>query len=553
MSTDIHGLGVSSGVVCAPWIGFGTVIETSAGDPVTGTPADELVRVRSALDTVASDLESRADGVGGVAAEILVTSAALARDPGIVKATSKNLEAGLPTAYSVTTAFEGFCDKLAALGGYMAERVSDLRDLGRRTVAVLLDQPLPGIPAPGHPYILVARDLAPADTATLAGSDVIGLLTLEGGPTSHTAILAKSLGIAAVVSCPETLTLPEGVLLILDGSTGEVVVDPNAEQQERAALEIAAAAARTASGSGPGRTLDGTAVGLLANIGTLDDASRAGVVDCEGVGLFRTEFSFLGRTEEPSLAEQTEMYTAVLQHFSGRKVVVRTLDSGSDKPLPFLDLAEEANPALGIRGLRIADVYPQTLITQLDALAAAGLATGADLWVMAPMVSTADEAIGFAELARSRGITTVGAMIEVPAAALRAKDIFEHLDFVSIGTNDLSQYTCAVDRMAGGLAHLLDPWQPAVLDLIALVGAAGAAAGKPVGVCGEAASDPLLAPVLVGLGVTSLSMSTPALGEVRARLAAVDMDGCRAMSAAARAARNPVGGRAAVLEIRESL
>jgi len=181
-----------------------------------------------------------------------------------------------------------------------------------------------------------------------------------------------------------------------------------------------------------------------------------------------------------------------------------------------------------------------------EALGAAAATTGADLWVMAPMVATAEEAEGFAALARSAGIATVGAMIEIPSAALRARDLLEHLDFVSIGTNDLSQYTCAADRMAGSLAPLLDPWQPAVLDLIGLVGAAGAEAGAPVGVCGEAASDPALAPVLVGLGVTSLSMVAPSLGAVRASLAATDLGLCREMAAAARAARSPQAGRSAV-------
>ncbi|MHD0306437.1 phosphoenolpyruvate--protein phosphotransferase [Rhodococcus erythropolis] len=548
----IAGIGVSAGSVCAPWLRFSTPEPTSASDPITGSPEAELIRIREALDAVAEELLSRAEAVEGVSAEILTTSAAMARDAGIVKAAKANLESGLPTAHAVAVAFDAFCEKLTALGGYMAERATDLRDLGQRAVAVLRGEPMPGIPAPGHPYILVARDLAPADTATLGNSDVVGLLTAEGGPTSHTAILAKSLGIPAVVNCSGTDLLAEGKLLILDGTTGTVTIDPSAEMRERAVLEASFVAEQSASAHGPGRTRDGFAVRLSANIGTLEDAARAGAADCEGVGLFRTEFSYLGRHDAPSVEEQAQTYASVLGHFAGQKVVVRTLDSGSDKPLPFLDLGVEENPALGIRGLRVGTVYPDTLISQLDALAAAGNATGADLWVMAPMVATADEAKDFAELARSRGIGKVGAMIEIPAAALRAKDILEHLDFVSIGTNDLSQYTCAVDRMAGGLAQLLDPWQPAVLDLIAMVGQAGADAGKPVGVCGESASDPLLAPVLVGLGVTSLSMSVPALGAVRAQLASLDLAVCKDMAAAARGARNPLAGRAAVARIRES-
>ncbi|MFI8976413.1 phosphoenolpyruvate--protein phosphotransferase [Nocardia asteroides] len=545
----IRGLGVSPGVVCAPWLRFGSQLATSPQDPVGGSVEDELARVKEALGGVADEMQARAARVSGVAAEILSMSATMARDPGIVAATEQQLADGMPTAHAVHLAFEGFCAKLEALGGYMAERATDLRDIGGRTVAVLLGEPMPGIPAPGHPFVLVARDLAPADTAMLGDSDVVGLLTTEGGPTSHTAILAKSLGLPAVVNCPDTDRLVEDAPVLLDGGTGDVVIDPSPLRQQAAIEQAAADAARLAAASGPGRTADGTPVQLLVNIGTVDDAAKAGPEDSEGVGLFRTEFMYLGKASAPGLDEQIASYTVVLEHFAGRKVVVRTLDAGSDKPLPFLDLGTEENPALGVRGLRIGTVFPDTLATQLTALARAQEATGADLWVMAPMVATADEAVGFATLARESGLRTVGAMIEIPAAALRANDLLTHLDFVSIGTNDLSQYTCAVDRMAGGLAHLLDPWQPAVLDLIAMVGAAGSAAGKPVGVCGEAASDPALAPVLVGLGVTSLSMSVPALPAVRAALSAVDVEQCRDAADAACAARNPQLARDAVAAI----
>ncbi|MFE3545678.1 phosphoenolpyruvate--protein phosphotransferase [Nocardia sp. NPDC059177] len=545
----IRGLGVSPGVVSAPWLRFGSQLETSAQDPVGGSPEEELARVEAALGGVAEEMQARAKRVTGVAAEILAMSATMARDPGIVAATKNELAAGMPTAHAVHLAFEGFCAKLEALGGYMAERATDLRDIGGRTVAVLLGEPMPGIPEPGYPFVLVARDLAPADTAMLGDSDVVGLLTTEGGPTSHTAILAKSLGLPAVVNCPGTDQLIADAPVLLDGSTGDVIIDPSPLRQQAAIEQAAADAARLAAASGPGHTADGTPVRLLVNIGTVDDAVKAGPVDSEGVGLFRTEFMYLGKAVAPSLEEQTASYTTVLEQFAGRRVVVRTLDAGSDKPLPFLDLGTEENPALGVRGLRIGTVFPDTLATQLTALARAGAATGAELWVMAPMVATADEAAGFAALARESGLAKVGAMIEIPAAALRAADLLAHLDFVSIGTNDLSQYTCAVDRMAGGLAHLLDPWQPAVLDLIAMVGAAGTAAGKPVGVCGEAASDPALAPVLVGLGVTSLSMSTPALPAVRAALSGVDIEVCRDAADAACAARNPQVAREAVAAI----
>lgn len=328
----IRGLGVSPGVVCAPWLRFGSQLATSPQDPVGGSVEDELARVKEALGGVADEMQARAARVSGVAAEILSMSATMARDPGIVAATEQQLGDGMPTAHAVHLAFEGFCAKLEALGGYMAERATDLRDIGGRTVAVLLGEPMPGIPAPGHPFVLVARDLAPADTAMLGDSDVVGLLTTEGGPTSHTAILAKSLGLPAVVNCPDTDRLVEDAPVLLDGGTGDVVIDPSPLRQQAAIEQAAADAARLAAASGPGRTADGTPVQLLVNIGTVDDAAKAGPEDSEGVGLFRTEFMYLGKASAPGLDEQIASYTAVLEQFAGRKVVVRTLDAGSDKP-----------------------------------------------------------------------------------------------------------------------------------------------------------------------------------------------------------------------------
>jgi len=228
----------------------------------------------------------------------------------------------------------------------------------------------------------------------------------------------------------------------------------------------------------------------------------------------------------------------------GRKVVVRTLDAGADKPLAFASQQAEPNPALGIRGLRLDGLLPALLDTQLEALARAAKDTGADVWVMAPMVSTPAEAAAFADRVHGHGLPIAGVMIEVPAAALCAAQILEQADFVSIGTNDLSQYTFAADRQAGPLAPLLDPWQPALLQLIALTAAAGRTAGKPVSVCGEAASDPLLAVVLAGLGVTSLSMAPPSLAEVRAALAGQTLARCEAAAAAALTAADPAAARA---------
>jgi phosphotransferase system enzyme I (PtsI) len=333
--------------------------------------------------------------------------------------------------------------------------------------------------------------------------------------------------------------LREGDLVEVDGGTGRIRlgIKPD-EAAETNRGEQARRAARAAS-RGPGRTADGHPVALLLNIGDASGAAAVAKVDAEGVGLFRTEFLYLDRRDAPSVGEQVALYTGVLGAMAGRKIVVRTLDAGADKPLPFLNPDPEENPALGVRGLRTARRSPEVLTDQLDALALAQQATGADVWVMAPMVATAAEAKWFTDLAHEHSLPVAGVMVEIPAAALRAADLLEHCDFLSIGTNDLAQYTLATDRMAGELADLLDPWQPALLDLIRMTAEAGAAAGKSVGVCGEAAASPALAPVLVGLGVTSLSMSASAVADVRDALAAVTLAECREMAHGALAGRRP--------------
>ena len=278
---------------------------------------------------------------------------------------------------------------------------------------------------------------------------------------------------------------------------------------------------------------------LLLNIGSAADLGP----DAEGVGLFRTELLFLGREDAPSIDEQRAAYADVFRALPGKKVVIRTLDAGADKPLPFLRLAEEPNPALGIRGLRTSRLLPEVLEEQLAAIADAAVDAEADVWVMAPMVSTVPEAADFARRARAHGLGTVGVMVEVPAAALRAREILQHVDFLSIGTNDLGQYTMASDRMCGDLADLLDPWQPALLDLIALCAEAGQAVGKPVGVCGEAASDPLLAAVLVGLGINTLSMSGTAVTRVKERLRQYTHADCVRLARLARSASDAAEAR----------
>jgi len=403
---------------------------------------------------------------------------------------------------------------------------------------------VPGVPDPGHPYVLVAHDLAPADTATLDLDRVRAIVTAEGGPTSHTAVLARTMGIPAVVACAGADRLDDGTTVLVDAARGVVVIEPTEVERAQVAAAKATAAAAVA---GPGRTADGHVVALLANIGRPEEATAAVAAGAEGVGLFRTEFGFLDAHNAPDEASQVASYRKVFESFPGQRVVVRVLDAGADKPLAFLNQAAEPNPALGVRGLRSLRATPAVLHTQLAAIAAAAAQTAAQVWVMAPMVAEPEEAEWFVARAAEHGLDRAGVMVEVPSAALLANETLAACAFASIGTNDLAQYTLAADRQVGGLSALQDPWHPALLRLIRLVGTAGARTGKPVGVCGEAAADPLLACVLVGLGVSSLSMAAPALADVRAALAEHSLAECQRLAELAVATSSAAAARQAVL------
>lgn len=541
----MNGIGVSAGIAAGP---VARLAAPPSLPPDSGPEPDRDAAVshaRTALDAVATELEARAERATEPAASVLFAQAMMPHDPALLSRIEEELATrSLP--HAVMAAFGGFRAMLEAAGGYLAERAADLDDVASRTVAELLGLPMPGIPDPGRPFVLVAGDLAPADTATLDRERVLAILTERGGPTSHTAILAKSLGIPAVVGCATASSLTDGTTVLVDGGTGTVVVGPTPDEVTRATEEATSLARALASSTGPGRTADGTPVALLVNLGAEAELLAAAAADSEGVGLLRTEFLYLNRTTMPTVDEQIQSYGRVFAAFAGRKVVVRTLDAGADKPLAFVNHGEEPNPALGVRGYRLADRHPTMLTDQLTAIATAAADHAAEVWVMAPMVSTAAEAAEFATLAHAKGLPVAGTMVEVPAAALRARHVLAECDFASIGTNDLGQYTMAADRMTSELAVLLDPWQPALLDLVAATAQAGQALGKPVGICGEAASDPLLALVLVGLGVTSLSMAPPALPAVRLALAAHTVADCERLAKLALTARDATEAREAV-------
>ncbi|GLW21798.1 phosphoenolpyruvate-protein phosphotransferase [Microbispora amethystogenes] len=550
----VTGPGSLTGTAVSPGAGYGPahVLAGEIPEPDKesrhgGDAAAERVRAERAVEEVAADLEARGARAGGEAQEVLGAQALMARDPSLAAEVGALIDRGVAAPRAVFDAFGKYRDLLAAAGGYLAERVTDLDDIRDRTIAVLTGLPMPGVPASAaEPFVLVARDLAPADTALLSKDVVAAFVTEQGGPTSHTAILARAMGVPAVVGCAGATAIAPGTPVLVDGGSGEVLLAPGPDRVAAARRAVEARRAALSAADGPGATADGHPVPLLANIGGPRDLPGALEHGAEGVGLYRTEFLFLDRASAPSANEQEEAYRAVFEAFPRGRVVVRTLDSGADKPLAFLPPPEEEpNPALGERGLRMFRRYPEIMAAQLGALAAAAAGTSAKVQVMAPMVATAEEAEWFAEACRTAGLDSAGIMIEVPSAALRATDLIRAADFFSIGTNDLTQYALAADRQVSAVAGLQDPWHPAVLDLIAMAASAATEAGKGCGVCGEAAADPVLACVLVGMGVTSLSMGAPALPWVRAALARHTLGECRSAAAAARSATSARDAKAA--------
>ena len=530
---NFQGVGVSPGRI----IGSVRQMPKPVSEPPSGerlaadvSPEDAVAGLKAAAQSVHDELKGRAESASGDGKAVLEATALMAKDTMLLKSAAKLINAGSSAERAIWEAGASVSEMLHNLGGYMAERATDVLDVRARIVAELRGVPAPGIPASDTPFILVAEDLAPADTATLNPAVVQALVTSGGGPQSHTAIIARSLGLPAVVAAHGVDDIADGTEIYVDGAAGFVAASPS-DEHRTAATAWAETSATLAEFDGNGTTADGHLVPLLANVGGAKDAVAAAALGAQGVGLFRTEFCFLERDTEPSVDEQAAAYKAVFDAFPGKKVVLRTLDAGADKPLPFLTDATEPNPALGVRGYRTDFTTPGVLERQLEAIARAASGSEADVWVMAPMISTAAEAGRFASLCAAAGIQTPGVMVEVPSAALTAATVLREVGFASLGTNDLTQYAMAADRQLGPLAELNTPWQPAVLRLVQLTveGAAQESSGregdaKPVGVCGEAAADPALAVVLTGLGVTTLSMTARSLAAVGTVLKTVTLE-----------------------------
>lgn len=528
----IKGVGIGRGVAVGPVIRMAAALPEPSDAPRADSVSaeSEIERVTKSLALVNADLNRRAEeaanGDEGAkqAAPILQAIAMFASDPALAQSINTLIEQGKTAERAVLEGFGAVEEMFKAIGGYQGERAADLHDVGQRVIADLMGVPAPGVPVSDTPFVLVAEDLSPADTAGLDLDKTLAIVTSQGGPTSHTAILARARGIVAVVSAAGADDLKNGETVIVNAAESTITTEPSDEQVAAAeAAKAKAAKAKELRGK-PGATKDGCHIPLLANVGKPSDGKTALEYGAEGVGLFRSEFLFIGNAEPPSVEEQTKAYAELLAQFPGKKVVIRMLDAGADKPLPFLTPEDEPNPALGLRGLRTLRTHMNVLEGQLKALAAADAQTDADLWVMAPMVADAHEAAYFVKLGKSFGLKKVGVMAEVPSIALMADQVAKVADFVSIGTNDLTQYTLAADRTLGSVANYQTAWHPAVLRAIKLIADAGNANGMPVGVCGEAAADPDLAVVLTGIGVNSLSMTPVALDDVRAELAGVTLE-----------------------------
>ncbi|MBK1666212.1 phosphoenolpyruvate--protein phosphotransferase [Rhodospirillum rubrum] len=540
-----------AGIAAAPGLAIGRLHVLAAADrsvPDHPVPLSEggnilheaLSATRLQLKALADDTARR---LGPSEAGIFKAQGELLNDTDLITLTCQLMVEGHGVAWSWDQAIERMAGKLAALGNaLLVARAADLRDVGRRVLGQL-DPGLGGASLhdlPDEPCILIAGDLAPSETAGLDPSRVVGLATAQGGPTAHTAILARTMGLPAMVAAgPGLLAFESGTLAILDGYGGRLYPDPSPEALSSARAFIAEQDLRRAREeerrSLPASTRDGHRVEIAANVNFADQAAFALSQGAEGVGLMRTEFLFLERGDTPDEEAQLAAYTAMQDALNGRPLIVRALDIGGDKQVAHLDLPREDNPFLGVRGARLLLRRPDLLDPQLRALYRAAK-SGKPLSIMFPMITSVPEIIalrGICERIRAEvegPEVALGIMVEVPAAALAADVLARHADFFSIGTNDLTQYTLAIDRQNPELAAEADSLHPAVLRLIRMTVDGAAAHGRWVGICGGIAGDPFGAALLTGLGVQELSMTPRDIPAVKERLRDCDATALRALA-----------------------
>jgi phosphotransferase system enzyme I (PtsI) len=566
MTVTLTGAGAAPGIAVARPFVIAHVASAIKDPGPLGPPEAEKRRLHQAMAQAARELYELADRVRAAAgdeAEIFEAHAAFAEDPELELRADELIDAGHSAIAATIAAFAAFRQLLASsTSEYLAARAADLDDVCARVTAILA-----GIrrhlDLPEEPSVLLARELTPSQTAEMPRERIAAVVTETGSPTSHAAILARTLGIPAVVGVTRLLDLAAGAALVaVDGRSGEVHLDPDdallAALLDRQAGERARQAELASARHAPSQTADGVRIELVANIAGRDDLVAAKEAGAEGAGLVRTELLFQDRRSEPSVEEQAAYYGEVLDAFAGQRVVFRTLDIGADKPMPFFTRPPEPNPALGLRGIRLSLRHPKLFEGQLRALVRAygerSSSGQVRMGVMFPLVSRVEEVTAArAELARVAedeavdvtGIE-VGVMIEVPSAALAAARIAPHIDFFSIGTNDLLQYLFAADRLGAEVAELADICEPVVLDLVAHVVAAATQSGAWVGVCGETASDPIVGAAFVGLGVRELSMVAGAIGEVKDLLGHHTLSALAAAADAARCAPSATAARVAL-------
>ncbi|HHY88588.1 MAG TPA: phosphoenolpyruvate--protein phosphotransferase [Chloroflexi bacterium] len=499
-------------------------------------PEVEWLRLQAAVNVVRNRLQALYEkalaSVGEEEAEIFLAHQEFLTDQELMRGIRETIfTQKLNAEYAVKAEFDTYAAALAELDDpYLRARAQDLEDVSMQVIRSLQGQESDGSGLLTRPSVIIAEDLTPSDTIQFDKDKILGICIAKGGPTSHTAILARSLGVPAVVSAGFDIEdIERGVLTVVDGDEGTMIMGPalavlESARQKQAAWQKARSEQLT-SAHQPAVTLDGHRVEVAANIGGVDDARKAIEMGAEGVGLFRTEFLYLDRTELLDIEEQVAIYQGVVKVMDGRPLVVRTLDIGGDKSVPYLGLAEEPNPFLGWRGIRMVRERPDILANQFEALLRAGV--GGDIRIMLPMVSGPGEVKRAKEILdetvaslKAQGVSMpeklqFGIMIEVPSAALLAHHLAPLVDFFSIGTNDLTQYTLAVDRTNERVTNLASPYNPAVLQLIARTIEAAHAHGKWVGMCGELAGDVLAVPVLLGMGLDEFSMAASSIPSVK--------------------------------------
>ncbi|WP_338502972.1 phosphoenolpyruvate--protein phosphotransferase [Pseudomonas poae] len=549
----------SQAIAAAPGIAIGPAhvqVQQVFDYPLRGEScAIERQRLQDALADVRRDIQGLIERSQAKAIrEIFITHQEMLDDPELTDDVDTRLKQGESAQAAWMSVIESAAKQQESLqDALLAERAADLRDIGRRVLAQLCG--VESAQEPSEPYILVMDEVGPSDVARLDPARVAGILTARGGATAHSAIVARALGIPALVGAgPAVLLLAAGTPLLLDGQRGRLHVDPDAATLQRATVERDTREQRLQAASAQrhesARTRDGHSVEVFANIGESAGVASAVEQGAEGIGLLRTELIFMAHSQAPDEATQEAEYRRVLDGLDGRPLVVRTLDVGGDKPLPYWPIAEEENPFLGVRGIRLTLQRPQIMEAQLRALLRS--ADNRPLRIMFPMVGSVDEWRAARDMTERLRLEIpvadlqLGIMIEVPSAALLAPVLAKEVDFFSVGTNDLTQYTLAIDRGHPTLSAQADGLHPAVLQLIDITVRAAHAHGKWVGVCGELAADPLAVPVLVGLGVDELSVSARSIPEVKARVREFSLSEAQSLAQKALAVGSPAEVRALV-------